>query len=78
MYGLRRGNIQKPINEHPSVGVLRSKGFGVMPQHDGSYLIAGTVLFWPKIDFWKRNEGTFGYGIRSLIEAVLPAAVADA
>lgn len=74
MYGLSRTNIPRPVSEHPSIGVLRSKGFGAVSRLDGSFLIAGTVLFWPKIDFWKRDEQTFGYGIASLVRAVLPSA----
>lgn len=48
MYGLSRTNIRRPSGEHGSSTVLRSKGIGAVDQFNGSYLVAGTILWWPK------------------------------
>lgn len=75
-YGYNRANFQRRPVEHPSLGVLRSKGLGVVPQHDGSYLVAGTMLYWPAQDFWRTPHGDrLGYGVEKLAAAVLPALV---
>lgn len=77
-YGYNRANFQRHPAEHPSLGVLRSKGLGVVPQHDGSFMIAGSMLYWPTQDFWRNSDGSkLGYGVEKLTAAVLPALVID-
>lgn len=72
MYGVSRVNIQRPAHEHDSITVLGGMGFGAVAKPDGSYLIAGTVLFWPELNFWQREDSTYGYGVNHLIATLLP------
>jgi hypothetical protein len=74
MHGYDRSNYQRPVTDHPSLGVLRSKGLGVLYNLDGSYTVAGTILYWPTTGLWRAKGGEpFGYGVEKLVAAVMPA-----
>lgn len=74
MSGYDRTNYQRPATDHPSLSVLKAKGLGTLYNLDGTYTIAGTMLYWPATGFWKSKDGVkFGYGVEKLVAAVLPA-----
>lgn len=78
MYGFKRSNIQRPVIEHPSLGALQTRGFGIEPLGDGAFKVAGAITFWPVTNYWKTPDGEkFGFGIDTLIAAAVPGASAE-